>query len=366
MKKEIYCQAMKNIKMSDECLGEILDNIDEMPEEATGKKVHHIKLVPLLAAAAVLVFGSVGVAAEAGVFDWMKNFFHDEEIPAFYIENAGKMNNFVCESEFGIEISPVGTIGEGKEICCVFEIEKLPEDMKFESLHIGIADETFNRYHEAHPDINGVYGGASYVHLNDENENLIGILARSDADMFATGTEITFDVWPTFENSLERVAFKEKYGFEEDEMCDIAKLSFTLETKKTKEKVIDYSTYTCSDIPERDYDFLFDKIYITPLTINSTGSRSFYADEMLSSSDLIVVFEDGTELNLGINDTQGVSYSGQVHAWPTDNNTTIEERAKTYGEPNVTTSWKFDKPIDPDTITEIYLGDMRIYNAAEE
>ena len=149
-------------------------------------------------------------------------------------------------------------------------------------------------------------------------------------------------------------------------MCDIAKLSFTLETKKTKEKVIDYSTYTCSDIPERDYDFLFDKIYITPLTINSTGSRSFYADEMLSCSDLIVVFEDGTELNLGINDTQGVSYSGQVHAWPTDNNTTIEERAKTYGEPNVTTSWEFDKPVDPDTITEIYLGDMRIYNAAEE
>lgn len=366
MKKEIYNQAMTKLKMSDECLGAILDSIDEIPEQSQEKKVRHIKLVPLLTAAVVFVCGGLTVAAETGAFDWVKNFFNEEEIPAFYLENTGKMNNFKCESDFGLELSPVGVLGEGKEICCVFEIENLPEDMKFEQLNIGISNETFNRYYESHPDINGLGGGASLAPLNDENENLIGILARSDVDMFATGTEITFDVYPSFEDSLKRVEFKEKYGFDENEMCNIAKLSFTLETKETKEKVIDYSTYMCSDIPERNYSFLFDKISITPLTLNATGSRMFYGDEMLHSSEMVIVFEDGSKLNLDSCGSYGASYGGSHSFWA-DCNTTLEERAMMYkDEYRMTSSWDFDKPIDPDTVKEIWFGEMRIYNAAEE
>lgn len=366
MKKEIYNQAMTKLKMSDDCLGAILDSIDEIPVEAQEKKVRHIKFVPLLTAAVMFVFGGLTVAAETGAFDWVKSFFNNEEVPAFYLENSGKMNDFKCESDFGLELSPVGVLGEGKDICCVFEIENLPEDMEFEQLNIGISSDTFNRYWDTHKDIDGLSGGASLAPLNDENENLIGILARSDVDMFATGTEITFDVWPSFENSLDRVEFKEKYGFDENGSCNIAKISFTLETKKSKEKTIDYSTYMCGDIPERNYEFMFDEISITPLTMNTTGSRQFYGDEMLGSSEMIIVFENGKELNLDKCNSWGGSYSNGFTSSIADCNTTLEERALMYGEQHITSTWVFDTPIDPDTVTEIWLGEMRIYNAAEE
>ncbi len=359
MKKEIYNQAMTKLKMSDECLGEILDNIDEIPAAPQEKKVRHIKLVPLLTAAALFVCGGITVAAETGAFDWVKSFFNNEEIPAFYLENSGKMNNFKCESDFGLELSPVSVLGEGKDICCVFEIEKVPEDMKFEQLNINISSDTFNRYWDTHKDIDGLSAGVCSVPLNDENENLIGILARSDADMFATGTEITFDVYPSFEDSLDRVEFKEKYGFDENESCNIAKLSFTLETKKSKEKIIDYSTYMCSDIPERNYDFMFDEISITPLAINTIGSGFFYGDEMLGSSNMTIVFDDGSKLELDRN-SYGAAYNNYGLPWESYN-TTIADRALMYSDAIYTSSWVFDKPIDPDTVTEIWFGEMRIY-----
>ena len=367
MKKEIYNQAMTKLKMSDDCLGAILDSIDEIPVEAQEKKVRHIKFVPLLTAAVVFVFGGLTVAAETGAFDWVKSFFNNEEVPAFYLENSGKMNNFKCESDFGLELSPVSVLGEGKDICCVFEIENLPEDMEFEQLNIGISRDTFNRYYEVHPD--SISGGATltslYDDLYDENENLIGILARSDADMFATGTEIAFDIYPSFEDSLDRVEFKEKYGFDENERCNIAKVSFTLETKKSKEKTIDYSTYMCSDIPERNYSFMFDKISITPLALNTIGSGFFYGDEMLGSSDMTIIFDDGSKLELD-RSGYGASYDGNYGFPWEDYNTTVAERALMYSDSTYTSSWNFDKPIDPDTVTEIWFGEMRIYNAAEE
>jgi len=369
MKKEIYCQAMDNIKMSDECLGAILDNIDEITDETTSnKKINHIKLIPFLTAAALFFCCGITVAAETGAFDWVKSFFNEQEIPEFYLENSGKMNNFKCESEFGLELSPVGVLGEGKDICCVFEIVNLPENMKFEQLNIGISNDIFNQYYEAHPENKGIFGGAECVPLNDENENLIGILARSDCDMFATGTEISFDVWPSFNNPLERVEFREKYGFDENEMCNIAKLSFTIETKESKEKVIDYSTYMCKDIPKRNYEFMFDEISITPLTINATGSRMFYGDETLGTSEMVLVFEDGSKLNLEKCSGWGGGYSGDGRCLSSIDscNTTLEERALMYGEHHMTATWCFDKPVDHDTIAEIWFGEMRIYNSAEE
>ncbi len=369
MKKEVYNQAMRKLKMSDDCLGAILDSIDEIAVQPQEKKVRHIKLVPLLTAAAVFVFGGITVAAETGAFDWVKSFFHEEEIPAFYLENTGKMNNFKCESDFGIELSPVGVLGEGKDICCVFEVENLPEDIDIDMKDLGItlSSEVFENYHDTHPEVNGLGGGASFIELNDENENLIGIIARSDAEMFATGTEISFDIYPIFNDSLRNIEFREKYGFDENEMMNVAEISFTLESKKSKEKVIDYSTYMCSDIPERNYGFLFDEISISPLTINATGSRTFYGDEMLNTSDMILVFDDGSKLNLNNCSGWGASYNGDYcgMSWES-NNTTLEERAMMYGDQQIMTSWFFDKPINPDTVTEIWLGKMRIYNSAKE
>lgn len=353
MKKEIYCSAMKKFKMSDECVGEILDAIDEVTLDTKEKKVRHIKLIPLLTAAVVLVFGSITVAAKAGGFDWIKVFTEDDDfiISEELMEMTGEMQDFKCESNCNVKLSPLGVIATEKNLYCLFNIDENPGSDKvfyqFNNDEISDSDEIiYNCFNKV--EINGSdrisYGGSSGIIKAEE--------AANDKDVMVVTINLA-DGDNIFKEN-DRISIENMFKNEDDEQFKYrATAEFTLKFGDIKTLDIDYSKYMCDDIPERDYDFMIDYITIDPLSINVYANRYYYADAMLNDG-FTIVLNDGTCMDLK---ECGFSALG---SWTEESfNTTVAER----GLPDIEyqTSSRFPKPINPDDIDEIYLGKMKIY-----
>ena len=67
MKKEILNSAWEHIEVSDECIGDLLDRIEEVPV-ITKKPRRKVSYLAVLTAAAVFMCGGITVAAQAGAF----------------------------------------------------------------------------------------------------------------------------------------------------------------------------------------------------------------------------------------------------------------------------------------------------------
>lgn len=354
MKKEIYCSAMKKFKMSDECVGEILDAIDEVTLEPKEKKVRHIKLIPLITAAVVLVFGSITVAAKAGGFDWIKIFTEDDDfiISEELMEMAGEMQDFKYESNCNVKLSPIGVIATEKNLYCLFNIDENPDsDNVFYS---------FNNDENSDPDETYYYNwfdkftinGSDEISYSGNSEIIKAEEAANDKDVMAVTINLADDGNIFKENDRINIEHVMKYDEDKQFKYDVS-TEFTLKFGDIKTLDIDYSKYMCDDIPERDYDFMIDYITIDPLSIHVYANRYYYADAMLNDG-FTIVLNDGTCMDLK---ECGFSASG---SWSSESfNTTVSER----GLPDIEyqTSSRFPKPINPDDIDEIYLGKMKIY-----
>ncbi|MGN0614311.1 MAG: hypothetical protein ACI4JB_10495 [Porcipelethomonas sp.] len=344
MKKEIYSSAMARITMKDECVGNILDSIDELPQEHETKH-RKIRYIQILTAAAVFIFGSVTVTAAAGGVEWIKSFFaDDQEITQSIYDLAAEIENFECKSFYDIEISPVGILCDEQDFYAILHVEQLPDNLKGEFIDFIIEPEI--------KDTSG-YSWSAATDFDSEKNELI-MKCTSPEKIFKEGQKL--NILMGYHEYSEDFS---KY----DELLTIPKIaevSFTLNYVESNQNTlnIDYSEYTCESIPERDYDFLFDTIRITPISMVTEGTGTFYADEMISS-DIRIIFDDGTETIAGAYGSSGTSSYDFASA---GNNTTLAERAELYKDNIVTASWLFDKPIDPDRITDIYLGSMRIYH----
>lgn len=354
MKKEIYCSVMRKLKMSDECVGEILDAIDEVTLEPKEKKVRHIKLIPLLTAAVVFVFGSITVAAKAGGFEWIKllteddNFIISEEL----MEMTGEMQDFKCESNCNIKLSPLGVIATEKNLYCLFNIDENPNSDKvfysFNNAENSDSDEIVYYNYFNNFKINGSdklnYSGSSTIITAED--------AANDKDVLAVTLNLSADENIFREN--DRISIKTKFKNEDDKQWAYhATAEFTLKFGNVKTLDIDYSKYMCDDIPERNYDFMFDHIVVDPLSINAYANRFYYADAMLNDG-FIIVLDDGTRMDLGkCGYTASGSYAKESF------NTTVAERGLQDIEYQQVS--EFPKPINPDDVKEIYLGEMKIY-----
>lgn len=367
MKKEIYNSAFDKIEMSHDCVESILDKLDTLPQpEPLRRPAKKLRFTGIMVAAAVLLTGTITVAAEAGAIDWIKGFFSDDFIISEDImEMSGEMLDFKCESQVGIELSPVGVISTGTDLYCMLRADKLPEgitakEMCMMSIHDEELIEEARNFDDGKSlDNYGWSSGLTNVYYGD---NIFGAKVNSDIPIYTDGQKLKFAVYPLFADEDRQKEYIKEYGNEWMFYNESTVISFTLRSGRSNNLDIDYSLYECSSIPERDYKFMFNEINITPLSISTRGEGSFYANETISSP-LKVIMTDGSEAKLT---SFGSSSCGNADIMETGNNTTLAERAGLYeGNYYVTSYWQFDQPVNPRNISEIYLGEMKIFDKAE-
>ena len=374
MKKEIYSSAWDSVTMSDECLGEILDSIEDVPV-ITKRPRKKVSYLAVLTAAVVFMTGGITAAAQAGAFDWIKGFFGSSVInnTEEFSDIVGVMKDFECRSDIGTEISPVGVIFDGDELYCMLKTDKLPEGMDSDGL-VTLKDAWINgiKPWEATPDSSdGSTMSYSWQSVDNEeggsSSDMTAITLRASSDMgtnlIKEGDRITLELG--YEPKRELTAADLSEDKEEDETVKIADVSFTLQNGRYSVFNIDYSKYTCDEIPKRQYDFLFDTVKITSLKMTAEGRKEFYAYAM-TNDDVKVVLDDGSEV---------IAKSTGTCSWVASFNDdameeariqylpTVKERVEARQARNlkVHSEWSFSKPIDPDRIVKIYLDDMCIY-----
>ena len=368
MKKEIYSSAWDSITMSDECFGEILDSIEEVPV-ITKRPRKKVSYLAVLTAAAVFMCGGIGVAAQAGAFDWIKAFF----VPGIVVNTEdfsdiiGKMEDFECKSDVGAKFSPVGVIFDGYKLYCMLRIDKMPNGMdnaSFLSLyHIKLGgremiDSDGNRIPcslgtslLSEADL-----ASNFIGDNDDVPDLLALdvdfRGREEKGLIKDGDRITLELYYC------PCIFSDIPEDDQQEDVKIADVSFTLQNGRYSVLDIDYSKYTCDEIPKRQYDFLFDTMKITSLEINAEGRSMFYGDA-ITNDDMKVVLDDGSEVKAESTATFTVpridADENKIQYLPT-----VKERVEARGTQTYS-RWAFTKPVDPERIVKIYLDDMCIY-----
>lgn len=341
MKKELFYTMTEKITMSDECVGAILDAIDEVPHETPKKKISHIKLIPLLTAAVIFIFGSVTVAAEMGGFDWVKAFFGEDMIfTEDIMEMSGEMENFKCESEVGAKLSPVGVFATSQDLYCMFRVDDI--DKKYSNTSF-----FFNgmRINDTLPGMWGVSTPSSYTREIESNIVILPLIV--EADTLHENDKISIELQSWTEEEFENYS-------QENDNKPTTIVEFNLKLGKTKELYIDFNEYMYDGVPKRNYDFLFENLTITPVSLSTFGHSQFYADEMLIDG-FTIVCADGTKIETGRN-----GFSTSSSAYFNDSpNSKLADRVP--AKQDITFNHSFEKPINPENVTEIYLGEMKIY-----
>lgn len=319
MNKNLYSSAMDKVTMSDECLGEILDNIDEVQTETITKKSKKVRYIHVIAAVAVFVFGSITVAAESGGFEWVKNFFKGEaEMTENVYDMVSYMANFKCESDYGLKLSPVGSISDPKNLYFILHVDEAPSDIDFDNVSLFIDDYKID-------DHGCITTREDY---NKDEKNIICKVLSTD-DTFRNGEFVKFNVVNTVDET-EPV---------------IANLSFTISDRGDYNILnVNYDEYT----PSSDYDNIFDKITVSPLSMITYGSKDVIGEGSKYNSEFKIAFKDGTESNY----------------YPTGGHGTTDVTDNRYYyqcEVNFE-----DEMINPNNISEIYYNDMLIYHREEK
>ena len=339
MKKEILNSAWEHIEVSDECIGDLLDRIEEVPV-ITKKPRRKVSYLAVLTAAAVFMCGGITVAAQAGAFDWIKGFRFIEDSAVIEEENVseiiGTMEDFKCESNVGAEFSPVGVLFDGNELYCMLKIDKLPDDIDRDKI-----DETMFFDHDQIK-INGEYLSDIMKNGHCIYGSVSNCASADDSDNLAFQIGIGTDIGKGIIKDGDRISVMLAEASDYMELTDIANISFTLRQGNVKALDIDYSEYTCDEIPESDSDFMFNTVRITPLAIITDGDKESYENANIRD-DMKVVFDDGTEV---IAENNGFGGGG------------IEDENHKYG---VIGERYFKEPIDPDKVAKVYLGDMCIF-----
>ncbi len=317
MNKTLYNIAMDKVTMSDECLGNILDSIEDVQTEKKSRKIRYIHII---AALAVFVFGSVGVAAETVGFDWIKGFFNNNDSENEVVINQAvtdlitELEDFKCESDYGIKFSPVGCISDYRNLYVSLNIDELPDDIDlkndgyFFDLDFSDKQGRFNT-------------GTNWSVIEN---NAVSLCMECSEDFFKNGETVEL--------------YLKKYDAVTQLDTTYAKMNFKISNDETYHTLkVDYSNYK----PDENYDNTFDEITVTPLSISTQGKKDVWLMDINGNfydrGLFRFVFNDGTEsithLSSGCGNISGYNYASVF----------------------------MEGPINPDNIVEIYFGDMLIY-----
>lgn len=340
MNKILYNTAMDKITMSDQCENRILAAAENAVAEKKRRK--SFRLIPVIAAAAVLVTGTLGVAAENGGFDWIRSFFTKEDFVMSDDVTAliADIENFSCESPCGIELSPVGMIADERNLYCKLNADSLPEGVNPGDLQLGeIYTNSVPKMDELElEDLENVGSLSSNslssgwcVHDDDDNSVIIEFGADYNAILDGDNVKIRLVVVP-----------EHKYREETPEPEIYADISFDIRFGDVKTLEINYDDYKAVEVS--DTKFFIEKMLVNPMKIISYGTKLFYNGMVLGSDDLKVIMKDDTVIT--------AKCGGKSISCDPDNMVNTQQ---------VICDWKFESPVNPDNIAAIYLRDLCLY-----
>ncbi len=310
-----YRQMLDKVTPRDGLKDEIISQCAEKPRitHSFSKR----KLAPIFAAAAVLATGTVGVAAATNA-DWFGKLFEKENVVV--TEESGKIiagvENFTCESDKGISVTPVGVIADERTLYCVLSFDNLPSDISVDDMQI--KDFYTNTIPSAKDMLPEEQPANVYGYNTDygfEQNNMICQLT-ADYKAFNNGDTVTLKLGRYIEDIP-------------DEEIDVT-VSFDVAFGDMRTIEVNY------DETEITSNFVPKTMQISPINIMIKG-------EILFSSYMPL---ENIEITMSDNSVITACYSGGSG----DDN---EDKA----------IWKLEEPINPDNITSVYLGDLCLYTA---
>lgn len=329
MNKILYNTAMDKITMSDECEKRIFAAAENAVAEKKRRK--SFRLIPVIAAAAVLVMSTVGVTAENGGFDWIRGFFTKEDFVMSSDVTAliADIENFSCESPCGIELSPVGMIADETTLYCMLNVDSLPDGMKCEDIRLS------NYYTDTIPSENNIaLGVEAGLRTNGYSENTIELTLSTSYKAFHNGDKVSFRLV-----SDPDCEFDVSDDYESENYTDI---NFTINFGNVKSLEVNYEKYKAVEVANTK--FFIETMLVTPLKISTNGSKLFYDGIVLGSSDLKVIMKDDTVITAVL--------TGRTMTCDPANKVNTQQ---------VVCDWKFESPINPDNIAAIYIRDLCLY-----
>lgn len=339
MNKILYNTAMDKITMSDECEKKIIDAVENAAYEKKRRK--SFRFIPVIAAAAVLVTGTIGVAAENGGFDWIRGFFSKDDFVMSddVTELIANIDNFSCESPCGIELSPVGMIADEHTLYCKLNADSLPEGINADDLCLS------NIYTNNVPSIDKIIEQGDTEKYGFQSDSLIsaGWSMLSEDNAIILKFTADYNAINDGDNVNMRLAFNpaRKNDKEISETDIYADISFKIKFGDVKTLEITFEKYKANDTPEKK--FFIDKMLVNPLRISTYGPRLFYNGIVLNN-DLKVLMKDDTVVT-AVHQGNGMSYDP-------DNVADTQE---------VISEWAFESPVNPDNIASIYIKDLCLY-----
>ncbi len=342
MNKTLYNTAMEKITMSDECEERILNAINT-PQKETIKKHKKIRFAPAFAAAAIIATGTIGVAAENGGFEWVKELFAKDSftISNEVIDIIADFSNFSCESTHGLKISPVGMIADETTLYCIMHIDENPENIDPDTIFIAdFFTESIpspNRLsNEELSALNEEYGMLSYgsgMDYDEENNTII-YKASTSYKAFNDGDNVTIEI--------AEVPKDGDYCYDacKDDIC--ATLNFDIKFGDMNNLTINYNEYNAVEL--KSTKFFIENMTITPLRVTTKGTKIYHNGSVLNDS-----------LTFIMKDRSIVTATSDGYSISCDYVNSVSTQT-VYAE------WSFDSPINPDNIQAIYLEENCLYS----
>lgn len=357
MNQKLYNTAMDRLHMSGECEERILETTENITQSVSKRNKKKFRILPVLAAAAVLVTGTLTVAAESGAFDWIRGFFKDEkfEITDDIAGLVADMENFVCESPSGIEVSPIGTIAEECTIYCMLRVDSLPKGLSVEDLRLNgfSTDKLLAEQNIGFP--LGVEIGASTsfgtsttsLERNEKDENTLMLTFRTSYKAFNDGDKVMIRL------STER----DECNFNEFEKNagNYADITFNVRFGDVGFLEKNYDEYQAIEVSTDK--FFIKKLTVSPMRIAIVG-LNLYNDKMEKNNSIKIVLKDGSVVR---------AYFTGSGNMPADIRTiTSYDLSSATGARLFVGEWEIEKPINPDNISTIYIRDICLYDSEQQ
>lgn len=351
MNKTLYKSAMDKIVMSDECEMKILEAAERVPSKVKNHK-KRFRFITVLAAAAVVVTGTIGAAAENGGFEWIKGFFRNEsfEVSDDIASIAADMENFECESPCGIEVSPIGTIAEDTAIYCMLHIDSLPDGYTVNDIKLNgfstdklLADEHSNLPIGVESGMTNEFGSSttSLEHSEEDKNTLILTFVTSDK-AFHDGDKVM----------IRLSAEQDEFGFDsfDKNHGKYADVSFNVQFGDVSVLEKNYDEYKAIEVDTKK--FFIEKMLVSPLKVTIIGAEQYF-DDRQNDNSLKIVMKDGSSVM--------ASFSGFSSCAFDSYTITSYDLKNKLGKTMFNGDWRFEKPIDPDNISAVYLRDICLY-----